>query len=168
MTASEPGRQVCVPARMYTGVEWIGVTILNMSSSGLTLRMEGVVPHGSYVEVRRGRLTIIARVVSIEDDHLGLVSQDHIEIDALVNEPRLSARPGVPKGQDTQAERRSMARHDAARRAASIAESSRTFASKFQFVSIVAAGSVVSIILFGIVGRLLISVSTTIRTALGG
>jgi hypothetical protein len=153
---------------MHTGTKWIGVTILNMSSRGLMLRIEGEVSRGTYVEVRRGRLTIVARVVWVKDGQLGMRTQDHIDIAAVVNEPRLSARPGPLTDSGLQAERRSDARRDAALSIASQAERSRTFASAFQFVAIAIAGSLASITLFGAVSQILTNVSDTIQKALSG
>jgi hypothetical protein len=166
MKARDPRLQVCVPARMHTGADWVGVTILNMSSRGLMIQTDGQLTRGSYVEVRRGTQMIIGRVVWARDGRLGLRSQDQIDVAAIVNEPRLSSRPGALPGKS--AERRHAPRQIAAPTIAQRAERSRRFATAFQFISITVAGVGASVTLFVVVGQFLTGVSATIQTAMHG
>src|SRR4051812_37335819 len=105
MKAREDRLKVAVAIRLHTGSAWVNATILNMSSRGLMLKAEAKLKRGDYVEIRRGTLIIIARVVWERGDHIGLRAQDQIDISAIVNEPRLSSRP-QPSASQQQGERR--------------------------------------------------------------
>lgn len=163
MKPREPRLPVNVAARMHTGTDWVDVTILNMSARGLMMRASCDVGRGSYVEVRRGTLTIVARVVWSRGGYFGLRSQDRIPIEDVVNEPRLLKRPGAaPTTQP--AERRGEARRALDARV----KRSQNFARVFQFVAIGGAGAVAVAILAGTIGQLLMGMSATVQRAMGG
>jgi hypothetical protein len=148
---------------MHTGAEWIDVTILNVSSHGLMMRAPCGLGRGSYVEVRRGTLTIVARVIWSRDEYLGLRSQDRLSAKDIVSEPRLIKRPD-PAVVINQAERRSNARRAIDARA----ERSQRFASAFQFAAIGGAGACAAVAVFSIVSNVLGGMSAMVRIALGG
>ena len=93
MKPRSPRTQVHVPARMRSGTVWSDIDIKNMSCRGLMAETgEPPIPR-SYVEVRRGTLVIVGRVVWAQGRKFGLHVQDDVDVDAIVNEPRLAARP---------------------------------------------------------------------------
>jgi hypothetical protein len=168
MKKREARQRVNVPARMRAGSEWIDVSILNMSSRGLMAKTEAQVKAGTYVEVRRGRLMIIARIVWVRGGSFGMRSQDRIDVAAVVQEPRLTSRPSAPSAASNTVERRSETRRAAAENIARRAERSRNFANAFQFIAIGGAGVAGCVTLVAVVAELLMGVSSTIQTALGG
>jgi hypothetical protein len=76
-----------IGARMRLGVRWSDVCILNLSSRGLMARSADVPQPGSYVEMRRGRHIIVARVVWTDDQRFGAMTQDVLPLDQIVHEP---------------------------------------------------------------------------------
>ena len=72
---------------MRVGAAWHDVCILDISSRGLALQTADPPPRGSYLEVRRGRHVIVARVVWADQQRLGVLSQDPLAIDAIIGEP---------------------------------------------------------------------------------
>lgn len=86
MHAREQRRSVLIPARLRVGARWIDARILNISSRGLMLHTGDPPPRGSYLEVRRGGHTIVARVMWAEDGKLGVRSQDVIAAEALIRD----------------------------------------------------------------------------------
>jgi hypothetical protein len=76
---------------MRVGARWGDVRILNVSSRGLLLQSCDAPPRGSYLEVRRGMHTIVARVVWTGDQRFGVQTQDPLCVDAIIREPDKSA-----------------------------------------------------------------------------
>jgi hypothetical protein len=72
---------------MRVGSAWNDVSIVDISSRGLALHTADPPPRGSYLEVRRGRHVIVARVVWAEQQRLGVLSQDPLAVDAIISEP---------------------------------------------------------------------------------
>jgi hypothetical protein len=72
---------------MRHGTAWDDISILDISSRGMCLRGRQVPPRGAYVELRRGRHKIVARVVWAIDQKFGVVAQDLIVIDAVISDP---------------------------------------------------------------------------------
>jgi len=72
---------------MRVGSAWNDVSIVDISSRGLALHAADPPPRGSYLEVRRGRHVIVARVVWAQQQKLGLRRQDPLAIDAIISEP---------------------------------------------------------------------------------
>lgn len=166
MKTREARMKVVVSARIYTGSAWTDATILNMSSRGLMLKIDAELKRGEYVEIRRGTLIIIARVIWVRDGHVGLRAQDEIDIAAIVNEPRLLSRPkALAAGQA--GERRQASRVVPAS-IVQRAERSRAVARASQFIAICTVGIAASIVLVGTVGRFLMGVSATIQAAFHG
>jgi len=71
---------------MRVGPAWNDVCILDISSRGLALQTADPPPRGSYLEVRRGRHVIVARVVWSGQQRVGVLSQDPLAIDAIIGE----------------------------------------------------------------------------------
>lgn len=70
---------------MRSELSWHDVCILNVSLHGLGIQSAEPLPRGSYVEICRGRHTIVARVAWNKGHRAGLRSQDAIFIQSLVN-----------------------------------------------------------------------------------
>lgn len=134
----EPRTKVLIPSRMRLGTCWSDVCIHNLSTRGLMVHAEDVPERGTYVDIRRGTQTIIGRVVWRRGCYFGIRAQDRINIDAVISEPRLTARPAAASAGE--AERRSSTRPASEASIARRAERSRMFASAFQFGVLVLAG----------------------------
>lgn len=80
-----------IRARMRAGASWGDACILNLSSRGMGLQAASPPGRGSYVELRRGRHVIVARVIWINGHRFGIRAQDSIPVDSVIAEPDLSA-----------------------------------------------------------------------------
>jgi hypothetical protein len=87
----EERTKVLVKARMRVIAEWLDVCISNISSRGMLLQSTRAPERGSYVELRRGRHVVIARVVWTSEDRFGIHAQDNLSVDAIVADPNASA-----------------------------------------------------------------------------
>ncbi|MEH3048214.1 PilZ domain-containing protein [Sphingomonas adhaesiva] len=127
---------VLIPSRMRVGSAWTDVVIHNVSSRGLMGGCDTPPAPGSYIEVRRGTIVIVGRVMWGKGRFFGVRTQDRISVKALIDEPRLAGRP-QPKAQDAGTERRAENRLAHEARMARSVERSRAFSSMFQYVGIV-------------------------------
>ena len=152
MTPREPRRKVMIKARMRLDGAWHDVCIRDISSRGLLLHAAAVPARGTYVEVRRGPHTIVARVVWAQERKFGVRTQDRLNVDAVVNEPDLTdldfrkasaAQPAF--------ERRKSARKPDAAELSRRAERNRTFARAMEFAVVGASGAAAALLVFGIV-----------------
>ena len=114
-------QKVMIRARMRSGVSWHDVCILNLSRRGLGIQAAAPPPRGTYVEIRRGREVVVARVMWAKGHRAGLHSQDAIAVRALLhdlpaNDAELS--PAYPKVERRHAPRSSARGHDDSRLAA--------------------------------------------------
>jgi hypothetical protein len=81
--------------------------MLNVSSRGLGLSISAPPEPGTYVEIRRGRHIIVARVMWTEGVRCGLHTQDPISIDALIRESdSTETKPPPSTALEPRAERR--------------------------------------------------------------
>ena len=85
MKPRENRQKVMIKARMLNGTAWQDICILNCSLHGLGIQSPTAPQRGSYVEIRRGRQTIVARVAWSKGHRAGLRSQDPIFVGALVS-----------------------------------------------------------------------------------
>lgn len=143
MRQREPRTSVLVPCRVKREAGWSDACIHNVSSRGLLLGIDNAPNPGSYLEIRRGTLVIIGRVMWRQQGFVGIRTQDKVSAPALVNEPRgLGAkRPGQPTNEARGGERRSTARLTAEGRTARRIERNRHRAQVFQFVALAGAGA---------------------------
>jgi hypothetical protein len=86
---------------------------------------------GKYVDIGRGALVVIGRVVWSSGKRFGVRTQDPINAERLTKEPIRATGRSVEKAPDDQQELRKEASH---RHATIRADQSRRFASAFQFV----------------------------------
>ena len=94
MKAREERQKVMLRARLRDGAHWHDVCVLNMSANGLGIQAARPPHRGTYVEICRGRQTIIARVAWSKGHRAGLRSQDAISITVFVND---SADPAAER-----------------------------------------------------------------------
>ncbi|WP_344695195.1 PilZ domain-containing protein [Sphingomonas rosea] len=78
-----PRRKLYLPVRMRSGAAWADVCLLDLSTRGLQVKCPRTPPTGSYIEVRRGRHVIVARVVWTKKDRFGALTQDAVPVDAV-------------------------------------------------------------------------------------
>jgi len=129
---------VLIPSRMRVGSAWTDVVIHNVSSRGLMGGSDMPPAPGSYIEIRRGTIVIVGRVMWGKGRFFGVRTQDRISVKALIDEPRLAGRPQTPaQKQDAGNERRAENRLAHEARMARGVERSRAFSSMFQYVGIV-------------------------------
>ena len=106
MKPREPRHKVLVRARIKAGAGWHDGCILNVSSRGLMLQAADPPPKGSYLEIRRGALVIVARVMWAKSHRFGVKSQDALPIDAIVRDVEVPVvGEGVRVGDRRQAAR---------------------------------------------------------------
>ena len=99
MKTREPRRKVLVGARIRHGLKWDDIRILDISSRGLCLHGRNAPPRGTYVELRRGRQQIVARVVWTAEEKFGVVAQDPIAVEAVISDPdHVLPTPAAPVG----------------------------------------------------------------------
>lgn len=89
---------------MRVGAAWRNASLLDLSSRGLMIQASEPPPDGAYLELRRGRHIIVARVIWSRDRRCGLRAQDELPIDAIIAEPDRSAGPLIVPGCERRAE----------------------------------------------------------------
>lgn len=110
MKPREPRHKVLVRARIETGAGWHDACILNISSRGMLLQTADPPVRGSYLELRRGALVIVARVMWTRHHRLGVKSQDVLPIEAIIRDVEVPVvGEGVRVGERRNAARPQMA-----------------------------------------------------------
>ena len=142
--AREPRRAVFLSARVQTDEGWRDIQILNLSSRGVGAQLDNPPCRGTYIEIRYRSQIIIGRVVWVQDNRLGIYTQDKLDVDAILNEPTIpytgqerrrtprpepAALPVTPPSLEQQAER------------------SRRFAATFQFGALTLTGLFAALLL---------------------
>lgn len=84
---------------MRTNAAWHDVCILNLSAHGLGIQSADPPGRGAYVEIRRGKQVVIARVAWAKGHRAGLRSQDPIFVQALISDTANSDAAPAPAGQ---------------------------------------------------------------------
>ena len=151
MKHREERQKVMVRARMRSGVTWHDVCVLNLSPHGVGIQAAEPPERGSYVEIRRGKQTIVARVVWKKGHRAGLRSQDVIFIPAFIADMASPAGQSAPiASSGCFVERRQSPR--AARQRF---ENSRLLARAAQFACLVLFGAAAAYTAFGAVEQAL-------------
>jgi hypothetical protein len=139
--AREPRRRVLIAARMRAGLAWADVCLLNVSSKGLLAQTSKPPCKGSYIEVRRGRSTIVARVVWTDKERFGLCTQDPVPVDELLGDRgdgKHGDKSARPYGEG---DRRAIAREPIF---SDRHERSRLLGRRFEFGFLLAAGALLA------------------------
>jgi hypothetical protein len=128
-------KELSVPCRLNVSGMWSNGCIHGVSDKGLLISSINPPAIGAYVDIRRGTLVIIGRVVSSGGSRFRVRTQDPVSVAALANEPVLKSRPAA-------SDRRTLTREESGRSAIQQAERNRQRSSAFQFVcfTIVALG----------------------------
>lgn len=156
----EERQKVMIRARMRVGVSWNDVCILNVSPRGLGIQSADPPPRGTYVEICRGRLVIVAKVMWMSGRRAGLHSQDVIWIQALIGEPETAHPPPAA------AARPMVERRRAPRAVAQAHERNRIVGRAMEAAFVAVAGLGMGAALFGMVEQALARPLTQIRQAL--
>jgi hypothetical protein len=160
MKAREERQKVMIRARMRDGVHWHDVCVLNMSAHGLGIQAAEPPERGTYVEICRGRHSIIARVAWSKGHRAGLRAQDAIFIPAFVSDSgdTAAARPAFGG--------RPVERRRFARTAGERHEHSRFRARSIEFACLALVGSALAMTLVGSVQQALARPLSRISQAL--
>lgn len=126
-------KELSIACRINVGGKWSSGCIHDVSDHGLLLSSIAPPPIGTYVDIRRGTLIIIGRVIWVGGNRFGVRMQDPVGLATLLSEPVLNRRPAV-------AERRSETRDTTVRRTAEQADRNRRLSSTFQFACLVIIG----------------------------
>lgn len=86
MKAREPRQAVLLPVRIRAGLEWSDACVTNLSSRGLGLTSATPPSKGSYVELCRGEVTVVARVAWTRGRSFGVQLRERIDIRAAAIE----------------------------------------------------------------------------------
>jgi len=105
----------------------------------------------AYVEIRRGAIVIVARVVWRRGRRFGARTQDRLDVELLIGEARLHPRAAI--GSEVFSERRAAPRP--AEAAHHRAERNRFIAARLQYAAIMVIGAGASIALALAAGRIL-------------
>lgn len=109
MRPREDRLRVMLPARMRSEGGWSDACILNISSRGLLVYSSGKTRPGTFVEIRRGRQLVVARVVWKNNQRIGLSSPDRVHMQDIISDDAGAAAVVAP----TAVERRAVPRTDA-------------------------------------------------------
>jgi hypothetical protein len=90
--AREPRQTTATPARLNSDGRWQDVCIRNISSRGMMVEVQHAPPRGHYLEVRRGAHVIVGRVIWSTGYQVGIISQDRIEVAAVLADAKLPPR----------------------------------------------------------------------------
>ena len=156
----EPRRKALIKARMRVGATWRDVCILDISPRGLGLQAASPPDKGGYIEVRRGRHVIVARVVWTNKHRFGVRAQDRLPIEQIIAEPDKSQAPSASVTEIV-ADRRSAPRPASVRH-----EQSRMASRTMEFAWFAVIGISVATIAFGAVEERLGRPISRISTAL--
>lgn len=152
-----------IRARMRFGARWGDVNILDISSRGMLIQADSAPARGAYLEVRRGRHAIIARVVWTNDTRFGVCTQDRLSIEAIIREPDLSNSEARRPLQDAAPVER---RAPDGRRSRESHERSRLAGRVFEFLCIAIAGGGAALLGFGLVQQSLANPLRQVTAAL--
>ncbi|WP_345167006.1 PilZ domain-containing protein [Sphingomonas daechungensis] len=148
-----------IRARMRSSSAWHDVCILNVSLHGLGVQSAEPPARGTYVEIRRGRQTIVARVAWNKGHRAGLRSQDPIFLTALLNDTSGEA-PAAGKVQGP-VERRH------APRPSDTHAASRLAGRAIEFAGIATVAAAIALAAFGAVAQAFNAPMAAVREALG-
>jgi hypothetical protein len=91
----EQRRSVFVTCRLRGDRGWSDVTICNLSDHGLMARCSDPPPRGAFVELRKGAVTIVGQVRWARDEHIGVRTQDVIDVASVLEERAVAGGAGV-------------------------------------------------------------------------
>ena len=158
--AREPRQVTCAPARLNSDGRWQDVCIRNISTRGMMVEVQHPPPRGHYLEVRRGAHVIIGRVVWSSGYHVGILSQDKLEIGAIVADLNVPKRRARSTGELV--ERRNAPRH------AERHDRSRLLSRTIEYASMLALGAIGALLAMDVVDTALDRPLRDVQAALSG
>jgi hypothetical protein len=96
----EPRQKVLIKARMRVGASWADACILNLSSRGMLVQSGSAPQRGNYLEIRRGRHVVVARVVWSFDERFGVETQQSVSAEDLIRETDNSSTATRPVAEE--------------------------------------------------------------------
>lgn len=132
MRIREPRQRVLLDVRLRVGSGWRDASILNISSRGMMLQSSQPLPTGTFLEIRRGRHTIDARVVWSRGRRFGVRTRDRLELEGIISGIAVTAGKSALKPQSRYT-RRHAAGANAAKTLPFRAEASRHHARRAEF-----------------------------------
>jgi len=143
---------------------WSDVIIQNVSKHGMMMRTARPPSPGSYIEIRKAAMVVVARAIWVRDQFFGVRSQDRIELEDLFDQTnqQMGAAIGLA---DANGDRRKQPRVQSP---AEKAERSRRFATLFQFAVLAIVAGIAGLMIAQGVGEVLSTPFAAIETALGG
>ena len=160
MKAREERQKVMLRARMRDGVQWHDVCVLNMSSHGLGIQAARPPERGTYVEICRGRQSIVARVAWSKGHRAGLRAQELLSLTAFANDS-VDANAERPLSGGKPVERRRFQRSTAERH-----ELSRLKSRSIEFACLALIAGTIAVTAFGAVQQALASPLARVSKAL--
>lgn len=159
MRSRDDRRRVVIGSRIRCGATWTDARIVDLSSRGVGLSAATPPRSGAYVEIRRGRHIIIARVVWVKGLRFGVRTQDAVPVESVIADSASAEASAGASGQ--QVERRAVprpaVRHDR----------SRTVGRAMEFAFLGIMGASAALLGFDMIGDALRVPLTQVQTALG-
>jgi hypothetical protein len=143
---------------------WKDVCIRNISSRGMLIQASVTPPRGAYVEVRRGRHAIVARIAWSNEQRFGVQTQDRLNVEAVLKEPDLSGNDHASKLQTQPSFERRAAPRPSQADLRWKAERSRYFSRSLEFACVGAVAASGGFLMFDTVSGIL-SRSVAVVTA---
>lgn len=78
-------RKVQIGCRMRNDLDWIDLTIRNVSRTGLMAETDDPPSRGHYIEIRRFEQIIVGRVVWSSGRRFGVISASPLDVSALID-----------------------------------------------------------------------------------
>ena len=138
--------------------------MFNISSRGLGLSAAAPPEAGTYVEIRRGRHVIVARVVWTQGLRFGVHTQDPVPVEALIKDPDSPDTPAATTANSAPQIERRRTRRSLLRRYDRSRALGRTL--EFAFVGILGASA--ALVGFDLVKQLFQSPLTEVQKSLVG
>jgi hypothetical protein len=161
----EPRVKVVVPCRVNTDGAWSDACIHNVSSRGLLVAGAKDAPAvGSYVDIRRGSLIMIGRVMWRKDRYFGVRVQDRIDPKTLVSEPQGRRKTTRDDGEASRSFRALAHEGNIARKV----ERSRALAAAFQSSLLILGGGGAAVFVAIEMYEALATPMETLKHAMGG
>jgi hypothetical protein len=160
MKAREDRKPVCIPARLFADARWSDVCIRNISARGMLLQAQQPPKRGSYLEVRRGDTTIIARVVWTSAQRFGVRTQDFVPLAELLQPVGSITKARAPAANCNQVERRRVSR------SAQEQERQRQRGKAFEFAALASGGLAAGMVVVSLLQAALMAPAAAILEAL--
>jgi hypothetical protein len=164
MRNREHRRNIMLRAQLRSETGSSDVLVRNISPRGLLVSTNPSLKRGAYIEIRRDRQTIVARVMWAAGSFAGLRTQDPIDVDRL-----LAVTPNKAKGADKAGlDSRSSTPGTQQRGPAKWIEHARIVSSRLQFGVLAATLAIAALLVAWAVNDQLAAPLHKVRTALGG